>query len=82
MANFSSCLIFFYPDLYFQLTLVKSVKEVLLYYRLSTNVVSIWRFKNHVVRGPLVAGTAVCNAYHMRISMSLWKLGVSTGATV
>ena len=30
----------------------------------------------------VVAGTAVCNAYHMRISMSLWKLGVSTGATV
>ena len=27
----------------------------------------------------VVAGTAVCNAYHMRISMSLWKLGVSTG---
>ena len=30
----------------------------------------------------LVAGTAVCNAYHMRISMSLWKLGVSTRASV
>ena len=63
-------------------TLLKSLDEVLLCYRFSTDGVSIWWFKNHVERGPLVAGTAVCNAYHMRISMSLWKLGVSTGATV